>query len=48
MAAPASLDAQTVGRLMHTSSDVLCSTKGAREGRKRKRGRETKAVEERG
>lgn len=44
MAAPVSLDAETVRRLMHTSSAVLCNTKGAREGKKRKRGRETKAA----
>lgn len=37
MAALASLDAETARRLMHTSSDVLCSTEGAGEGR----GRET-------
>ena len=44
MGALVSLDAETVRRLMHTSSDVLCSKKGDREGMKRKRDRGIRAA----
>lgn len=48
MGALVSLDAETVRRLMHTSSDVLCSTKGGREGMKRERDRGIRAAKREG